>query len=444
MANTYTTSDSSEWKDYEKILFRFIFIYLVIQSVPLDWKFYRDLFSIKWGDLYYGDIFTLTRYFPRFFSGTETFADWLVIIVISAAGAFIWTKRDPNSREYRVLYYWLRVIVRYRLAIGVIGYGMIKFFPAQAPFPSISNLNTAYGDFHAWKLFSLSLGVVPGYETFLGAVEILAGLFLLFRRTATVGALLILVFTGNVFMSNLAYEGGEYVYSFYLIILALFVLAHDAVRIFNLISLDRPTSPDTFKPYLTDNQKTIRLVLKSLFIFFFVFIYGFRTYSEYKTDSYQFPTSHGLSAASGIYNVSEFRINNQLLPYSATDSVRWKDVVFEKWATISIRSNRPVDLDLTNYERVSRTDRERNYELAGSGGRHYYSYSADTINHVLSLENKNQKYTGEKLVLHYSRPDTSTIILQGINQSKDSVYVVLSKIQKKYPIKLGRRGNLKL
>jgi hypothetical protein len=444
MTTLFTTSDSRPWKESEKTLFKFIFIYLLLQTIPLDWKFYRDLFSINWTDLYYGDIFTITRYFPRFFSGNETFADWLILIIIAAIGAMVWRGKYETKIDYEVLYYWLRVIVRYRLAIGILGYGMIKLFPAQAPFPSISNLNTNYGDFHAWKLFSLSLGIVPGYESFLGGVEVLAGLLLLFRRTASVGALIILIFTGNVFISNLAYEGGEYVYSFYLITLALFVFAHDAQRIYNLISLERPTSLDTFKPEFVGKLKSARLILKSLVIFFFVFLYGYRTYSEHISDPYQFPVSQGLDQASGLYNVSEFRINNKILPYSLTDSVRWKDVVFEKWATISIRSNRPVVLDSTNAEKVFRRDKDRNYELAGSGGRHYYSYTADTISHVLSLENKNKNYDGEKLTLNYSRPDSVTIILSGTNENKDSLYVVLNKIHKQYPVKLGRRGTLKL
>jgi hypothetical protein len=134
------------------------------------------------------------------------------------------------------------------------------------------------------------------------------------------------------------------VYSLYLVILALFVLSFDAVRVYNLISLERPTQPNIFKPNFSGRgQQKIRLVLKTLVIFFFIFFYGFKTYSGYCHDPYQFPRkTAGFGKRSGIYNVSEFKINNKVLPYSATDSIRWKDVAFEKWATISIRSNRPV------------------------------------------------------------------------------------------------------
>lgn len=272
----------------------------------------------------------------------------------------------------------------------------------------------------------------------------LAGTLLFFRRTASIGALIVLVFTGNVFISNLAYEGGEYVYSFYLISMALFVFAYDAERIYNLVSLGKPTVPNLFKPVFSALQDNARIVVKISLIFFFVFVYAFKTYKGYKEDPYQFPTTAGLTGSAGIYNVSEFKLNQKDYPYSATDPIRWKDVVFEKWATISIRSNRPVILDSTNYEQISYKDEERNYEFAGSGGRHYYSFIADTVNHVLKLQNRNKNYGNDRLTLNYSRPDSSTIILSGLSQEKDSLYVVLNRIDKKYPIKLGRRGRLKL
>lgn len=443
---------TSKWREDEKIIFRFLFIFFLLQAVPLDWKYYAHLFTVHWSDLHYSDIFYISRYTPQFLSGNDvkggwglaTLADWIFIVGIALAGTVIWSFKDRKSENYSILYYWLRVILRYRLAIGIIGYGFIKFFPLQAPFPSISNLNTNYGDFTDWKLFSMSLGIVPHYESFLGAVEILAGLLLLFRRTATIGALVILVFTGNVFISNLAYEGGEHLYSFYLVTFALFILSFDAVRIYNLISLEQPTAPNQFKLLLTEKQNIARLALKSLVVFFFVFLYGFKTYSGFHHDRYQFPHAKGIKHASGIYNVSEFRINHKILPYAPTDSIRWKDVVFEKWATISIRSNRAVIIDSSDHEEIAANDQDRDYESAGSAGRQYYSYTADTLHHQLTLQNKNKHYRGEKLELTYNRPDSSTLVLSGIDQHRDSIYVVLNKIDKKYPLLLGRRKTLKL
>ena len=439
----------SSWTRVEKVVFRFTGIYFLIQAIPLNWTFYYDLFAINWGASYYRDLFNLSRYAPHFFGPNDTFINWAVVALIALVGTVIWTLRDQKRANYVELYYWLRVIVRYRLAIAVIAYGFIKLFPLQAPLPSISNLNTPYGDFTAWKLFSLSLGIVPSYESFLGLVEIVGGLLLLYRKTTTIGTLIIIPFLGNVFMSNLAYEGGEYVYSFLLITFALFLFSFDAIRLFRVVSLGQPTVPNRFKPVLTESwQRYSRLALKGSFIFFAVFLYGYKTYAAYKTGPYQFPKTPALSGAAGVYDVQTFKLVGETLPYSNTDSVRWQDVVFETWNTISIKSNRPVILDRSNTEQIQVDDAARNYEETGSAGRHYYSYQVDLLQHVLTLKNRNPNYPNETLTLHYDQSDKRQITLSGLNESRDSVYAVLHKIDKKYLLheaaKTGRRGTLKL
>src|SRR3954465_2039761 len=205
----------SEWSETEKFLFRLFALYFFIQALPLDAQFFSQLFSLTKHSIHYSDIFNLAHYSPKFFPGPDSFANWGIVFLIAFAGAIIWSLKDKSTNEYNNLNYWIRVIVRYRLAIGIIAYGFIKLYPIQSPYPSLSNLNTNYGDFTRWKLFSLSLGIVPSYQSFLGLVEVVTGVLLLFRKTAVIGALFVAIFTGNVFMSNLAYEGGQSVYSLY-------------------------------------------------------------------------------------------------------------------------------------------------------------------------------------------------------------------------------------
>lgn len=100
------------WSESEKIVFRFFFLYFFIQAVPLDWKYYRNLFSINWLHLHFGDLFQLSRYTPQFFShnqvpgtwGLGTFADWGVVAAIALVGAAIWSVRDKNRSAYNELY----------------------------------------------------------------------------------------------------------------------------------------------------------------------------------------------------------------------------------------------------------------------------------------------------------------------------------------------------
>lgn len=450
MLTTNNNRPAAAWTAYEKFLFRFIFLYFIIQIIPVHPSFYVQLFSVRWTQLQYGDIFNLAHYTPHFFSGGPTYADWIIVALIALAGAAVWSWRDKsNNTDYNKLFYWLRVLARYRLAIALFTYGFIMLFPIQAPYPSISNLNTPYGDFTRWKLFAMSLGVVPSYEFFLGLVEVLLGLLLLYRKTASIASFIIIIVLGNVFVSNIAYEGGEDVYCLFLISLASVLLAYDAQRIVRLLILQKPTAPNRFKPILAlPWQQYGRVALKTVFVLFFVILYGFKTSDGYADSTYQYPQTKGLPGVTGIYNVTTFQLNKDTIAFSPNDPVRWQDVVFESWNTISIRSNRPVLIDSNNVDRIHSADADRRYELEGSAARHYYSYTIDSAQQILTLENRNPHYAGEKLVLHYERQGKNKLLLTGIDQNKDSVTVVLDKIDKKYLLeeaaKGGRRKGLKL
>ena len=128
------------------------------------------------------------------------------------------------------------------------------------------------------------------------------------------------------------------------------------------------------------------------------------------------------------------------MPYSPTDSIRWQNVSFEKWSTISFSVHNTFNIHGEAGRGKQFKDVDRTYESAGTGGgrRHYY-YEADTINKVLRLENKNKVYTNEKMKLHYSRPSESRIVLWGKNEYDDSIHVVLDRRSKIYPLYESRR-----
>lgn len=426
-----------------KLLLRFFFIFFIIQVIPLDWNFYHQLIFISWSALNFYDLFRLARYYPQLF-GVEGFGNFCIAAVIAVIGAAFWRYRVKSDVGDDVLHYWLRVILRYRLAIGVIAYGLIKFFPLQMPYPSLSNLHTNYGDFYPWKIYCHTLGIAQGYEMFLGAVEILSGILLLFRKTTTFGAGIILGFTGNVFAANIAYDAGEQIYSAFLFLIALFLFAYDAPRLYRLLVQGKYTTANRFRPVFREKRiRTLRTILKST-IAFFILVLSFSTYANYIKEPYKYPSTPGLRGAYGFYNVREFRLNNKVIPYSTTDPDRWQNVVFEKWATASIKIARPVNIDRSTGEEYHSADIERNFESAGVGGRHYYSYVADSLNKSLLLLNKNKNHRNESYTLHYSIPNDSTIIVQGVNEKKDSIYAVLDRIAKKYLLIEGRRKRVKL
>jgi hypothetical protein len=173
------------------------------------------------------------------------------------------------------------------------------------------------------------------------------------------------------------------------------------------------------------------------------------------------PITPGLHNAGGYYNVTEFRLNNKVIPYSPLDSVRWQSVVFEKWSTLIYKVNKPFSISLANGT-PNPKDIDRSYELAGiAGGRRFLYYKADLKNGKLILQDKNRpaleddaapkkdfgtqgkksknkQNNDKKLIWAFSRPSASRIILSGLNDHNDSIYVVLDRAEKNYPIRTDR------
>lgn len=429
------------WSRPQLLLFRIVFIFLLLLTIPLDWSYYRHLFSINIFNPHFQDLFQITNDVPRLihiaYWGIASYAGWAVALTAAIIGALIWTWLDKQkTQQYNQLYYWLRVIVRYRLALGLIGYGVIKLFPVQVPDATLSDLHTAYGDFLPWKIYYLSTGVARAYyEQTLGGIEIIAGLLLLYRRTAVIGAGIAFAFLVNIVLINFAYQLGEHVYSLYLLLAASFILAYDTPRLYGLLVKEKAAIADHFSPvFKFKRSKTIRYTLKTLFVLF-ILSFGVLTYSSFRKSNWPYPDTPGLARAYGVYHVKEFKINDVVLPYSATDSIRWQDVVFEKWNTLSIKTNNLVPIDLSSASITYQEDSQRSYESKGNGGRSFYSYTLSDS--TVTLSNKN--VAADVQTFKLSRPDSTTIVLNGSNARGESLYVVLHKLDKTYLLHKGRR-----
>ncbi len=425
------------------------------------------------------------------------YTDWGIAFLIGIAGGLIWTLIDWKSKNYNILYYWIRVVVRYRAGIGIIGFGFTKLFPTQMPYPSLGLLNSNFGDFTAQKIYWMSVGIVPWYQVFGGIIEIAAGTMLFFRRTTTYGAILLAGALGDITYVNYAYDGGVHVYAFYFVFLALILFADDIPKLYNLLIRERYTVPvhiypDFRKPWL----KYARIGLKALtFVVFFVIL----TYTEvinFKYDPYKQPSTAGLKQLRGNYHVSKFKINGQEIPYNPLDTVRWQEATFENWTTLTFKVNHPVLIDPSNGGGSPMKDIQRTFEITGvAGGERAFHYYADTVDKVLYLQDKNAialrgnrgargaggrnraninkpadnwisktalQHIGDekkmidehawstrrdrefaaktsepkrnRMVLQYSTTDGSRVILSGINEKKDSIYVVLDRYNRKYTL----------
>lgn len=481
-------SPLTEWKGYEKVAFRIAFIFFVIYSTPWDPGFYKLLWSIDYAHFNYRHQTEIVAFFnPQFiniyseggFFGLASYVNLLFVLLISIIGAAIWGYFDKSRKEYNLLYYWVRVFARYRVAYGVIAWGYKKIFIMQMPFPNVGLLHTNFIDFFAKRLYWEGLGIAPHYEVFLGFAEFLPGILLLFRKTTTLGAALALAVIGNVAIANHAYDIGEHVPAATLALLSLFILWYDLPRIIKLLVFQQDTGVVRYYPTFTKKwQKYAKLSVKWAGNFVFVILFFIsEVYAFTHNDFYKIPNTTGLTGAKGYYNVTEFRLNNKVIPYNPEDSIRWQDATFEDWSSLCFKvANRPAQIEMFaagSYPRVgepytgkwsiglgdprrfeastkkrkeeindkyfsdpaSKRDIKTTWELSGLGSdRKWYYYKADTINQVLYLQNKNRYDQGQRQVLHYARPTSSRMILSGTNEFKDSIYVVLDKVNETLPL----------
>jgi hypothetical protein len=436
-----------EWSFIELAVFRVLFVFFLIQIVPWHPAFYQQVFSINWLNPSFKSLLDLVTFLPTIVStptwGAWSFSNWFIYLAISVLSAIAWGHFDKSSKQYYFLHYLLRAVVRYKLSFSLIAYGFYLLFQQHMPYPSLSNLHTNYGDLFAWKLYFQTTAINPAYESFLGFVEILAAFLILYPKTVTFGTGLVLGFLGNVAMVNLFYDVGDHVYVNFLLVSSAFLFSYDIPRLYALLVKGTKAVGEKFYPlWETSRLRNVRRFLRGFSLVFLVLI-GFIG-AALVDAPYKVPQADGIKGSFGYYIPTTFKLNNEIIPYSTTDPNRWQDVIFEKWSTISIKINRPILMDISNGDGVKTNDLDRDYEIAGAGGRHYFSYKKDPSKDIIYLQNKNINHRTEKLNLRYSFPSDSTMVLEGTNEKNENLYVELLRIDKKYFMYEGRRGRIKL
>ena len=471
---------SKPWKQYQKIAFRIAFLYFFFLCLPTYSAFYTKLFGLRIPKITYNDFQEIVAFWPpqivtieseEGVFGIYNYINLILVLVGAIVGGSLWTLLDRRSTQYNALYYWIRVLARYRLAYGMIGWGLKKAFPMQMVYPTVGMLNTPFVDMAEKKLYWSHVGVSFGYTIFLGFAEIIPGLLLLNRKTSVLGAALAAVVTFNICIANHAYDAGVAVPAAYFAIIGVFIAWYDLPKIWDLLVRQKDVAPYRYYPDLSRKwQRWGRTGLKTVFNILFVpvaaalWAYGF-----FNGNNYNIPSTPGLPGTKGYYNVTEFRLNNKLIPYSPQDSIRWQDAVFESWSSLSYRTNRGAIADrmigysplrvkndqknrqlnqpeTQNSDKLLKEKKNRDlgvtrWEVGGMAGeRRYFFYKADTVKQLLYLRNKNVNAKDEVQLLHYSRPTPDRIILRGINEFKDSIFVVLDRSEKKYPLVEGRQS----
>jgi hypothetical protein len=309
----------------------------------------------------------------------------LVLLVCAALTAVVWSLLDRKRSEYQSLHAWVRLLVRYSLATSLFGYGFAKVFVGQmAPaWMYLERLVERFGDMSPAGLLWAFVGYSPAYQIFGGLAEVVAASLLLFRRTATLGALVAIGVLLNVVMLNFSYQVTIKVASMNMLLAAVFLAALDLGKLTRFFVFNqRVDPPDASDPILEGRR--LRTAVSAFKIAFASLILYNTISLHYQNALFRPPSNRPV--LSGLYEVETFVQNgSEHLPLM-TDQARWKTVTIGDPPTMM------------------------HVQMMDASFRHYTAeYDTQGNSVTLFLGNDRKK----KYELECSRPDHDHLVMEG-------------------------------
>jgi len=355
------TDETGAWPLHQKLVFRFVFVYLSLYIVftqmlstllnglnlpnlALNSPFRRLVSVIATSILHVNGPLVVTGSG----SGDKTF-DWISVLCFFVAAisiATLWSVLDRHRRSYNTLHPWFVLTLRFVLGATLLAYGSIKVFPAQMPFPPLHRFVEPFGNFSPMGVLWTSIGVSPAYEMFTGWAEVLAGVLVMLPWTTTLGALIALAATVQVFALNMTYDVPVKLFSFHLCAMCITLLAPNLTRLADFFV--RNKSVTLASPPLLRSAKANRLarIGQVVIVAYLIFIQGTAAHQVWK----RYGNGTSRPVLYGIWEVNEMKIDGDTRPPLLTDTGRWRRVIFESsWMTIQLMDDTlriyPVTID---------------------------------------------------------------------------------------------------
>ena len=373
-----------KWKGWEKIGFRFLFLFLGFYLLNYEVVFIFlalnqfDKLStvytffekpVLWIDkqlLHIGYNPTIHQNLPgdNHYGVAFYFTAFILFLFITATWSIL-DKRKPN---YSKLYFWFRVYIRYMVALVMLEYGIDKLIPIQMTYPDVTELLKPLGKQDHFGILWDFVGASPGYEIFTGLCEVTGSLLLIFRRTYVFGALFMCTVLCNVVALNVFYNISVKLYSALLLTCVLFLLIPFANKLYQFFFNNRNVS-------LTEKQFGFetawkRHILTALAITVVVgtiavnFFHDYNIYRERITERKR----------QKLYDVAWFIAKDTLAPL-LTDTLRWKKfaLVYKNSAVV--------------------------YNMKDSAV--FYDYDLDSVKHLFTLHDNPDSTKWDKLYFAY-------------------------------------------
>ena len=337
----HTISLSPRWSQGSMIAFRFAFSYFIFYIFPFPFNILPQLSTVfqplaEWSNKIYEPLAAYvmgTDYkLPAPNGSGDTVLNYMqffVGFIFSVVATIIWSFVDRTRDSYEKLLQLLIIVLRYYLAFWMIAYGFAKVFKMQFPSLTTDRLYNTYGESSPMGLLWTFMGYSTVYNIFTGLWEVIAGVFLLFKRTRLIGVLLVIAIMSNVVMLNFAYDVPVKLFSTHLLLMAFVLVGPDIKRLLNLFFFNRPVAPETsdslpfnygIKTKLYYNfakWSAILLIFVTNGIFFYIGSHHQAAFDE---------NQKRYAPVMGEFEVETFVLNGDVIPPGQLDTRRWKKI----------------------------------------------------------------------------------------------------------------------
>lgn len=310
----------------------YVFAFILTSQGGIQVPFYNSL--ILWVGK---DLLAIPNFHRITMTGSgDTTYDYVLLLVnvmITFILSVIISIADYKRKNYRQLYLFAIVVVRYYVAFILLSYGFSKIFNGQFPSNSYFRLEEKVGDMSPMGMLWTFMGASRSYTFVSGLLEVIGGTLLLFRKTKTFGALFVMTVMLNVVLLNFTYDVPVKIYSTNLVLLCVFILSYDWIRLWHFFLNHRTETLEYNKLYL--KKKWMQISLRIIKVLLIVVVFYNNIHGHWHTLTVEHVPM------SGAYLVQSFILNKDTLQTSdnAADSVGWSQMILDYPKYVRIKYN---------------------------------------------------------------------------------------------------------
>jgi len=269
-------------------------------------------------------------------SGDDTMS-WISVflqLVIAVIGTLVWTLIDSKRAAYNKLQYWFILLLRLYLIFFMAVYGMVKIFKIQFLDPTLLRLLQPVGDMSPMGLAWTYMGHSIAFNMFVGFVEISGGILLIWRRTQTLGSLMIMGVMTHVAVMNFTYDIPVKIFSVHLILMGLFIFLTDSKRFIDVFLKNQATASSNY--YNPARGRTWRKT-----VHYFKWIAGSLLIVGFSVTGFiaEYSIGHKRNKPDfyGIWEVQLFIKNGDTLPPLIDATNRWRYLILDDKNEASVK-----------------------------------------------------------------------------------------------------------